>query len=73
MRKIKNIVSILLAFAMMFSMVISPSALVVNDYNTITSAHENGRAVVIGRAPEYADELVTVMLLKGDGTNVITI
>ncbi len=69
MRKIKNIVSILLAFAMMFSMVISPSALVVNDYNTITSAHENGRAVVIGKAPEYADELVTVMLLRGDGEN----
>lgn len=69
MRKIKNIVSILLAFAMMFSMVISPSALVINDYNTITSAHENGRAVVIGKAPEYAEEFVTVLLLKGDGTN----
>ena len=68
MRKIKNIVSILLTFAMIFSMVISPSALVVKDYNTITSAYGD-RAVVIGKAPEYADEFVTILLLKGDGTN----
>jgi len=68
MRKIKSFVSFLLAFAMMFSMVISPSALVVKDYDNISSVYGH-RAVVIGKAPEYADELVTVMLLEGDGEN----
>ncbi len=68
MRKIKNIVSILLAFAMMFSMVVSPSALVIKDYDNVTSAYGD-RAVVMGKAPEYADELVSVLLLEGDGTN----
>jgi len=66
MRKIKNVVSFLLAFVMIFSMVISPSALVVNNNDTVYSAYGN-RAVVIGKAADYAEQLVTVLLLEGDG------
>jgi len=66
MKKIKSFVSILLAFTMIFLMVISPSALVVKDYDNIYSAYGD-YAVVIGKAPEYANQLVTMLLLKGDG------
>ncbi len=66
--KVKNLLSIILSFVMLFSIIAPVSALEIGDNADIRSVYEN-RAVVIGKAEEYANALVTVLLYKGGGNS----
>ena len=64
----KNILSFLLSLAMLFASVITSSALEIGDTADVVGVVGN-RAVVVGKAEDYANKFITVLLLKGDGTD----
>lgn len=64
----KNIFAFLLSLVMLFTMAISSSAVVIGDSADIVGVSGN-RAVVIGKAEDYANKFITVLLLEGDGTD----
>jgi len=71
MMKFKKLLSVILSFVMLFSVIAPVSALEIGDNADIRGVHEN-RAVVIGKAAENANALVTVLLVEGDGINPST-
>ncbi len=64
----KNIFAFLLSLVMLFSIVMPASALVIGDTADIAGVYGN-RAIVIGKAEDYANKFITVLLLGGDGTD----
>ena len=64
----KNILAFLLSLVMLFTIVLPSSALVIGDTADIAGVSGN-RAVVIGKAEDYANDFITVLLLGGDGTD----
>ena len=64
----KKLISLFLAFSMMFCAVNSACALEIGDTARIAGVSEDS-AVVIGKAKEFAEQYVTVLLIKGDGTS----
>ena len=64
----KNILAFLLSLVMLFTIVLPSSALVIGDTADIAGVSGN-RAVVIGKAEDYVNDFITVLLLGGDGAD----